>query len=245
VKNAPGNRLISGCYDGSIKIWDRKNGECIKTINDHTKVVREIFINSNDKLVTNSLDQTIRCFDLNSFDCLWKIDADARSCDLLSNNKLIFCDDHIKIQVWETNTCTCLKTIEYNAWRVKGISDELIATGSFQNEIIIWNIESGTCLKTLQRNSSDGYIAIIQSLESFIKISDEQIASGLDKNTIKIWNINSGQCLKIINTLSICSLKKLSDKKIISCSSDRIQVWDIETGECLKLIETDCYNFDF
>lgn len=108
-------------------------------------------------------------------------------------------------------------------------------------EYTVWNLFN----ETLQGESDDVDGANIQSVKWFIKISDEQIASGIDKNTIKIWNITSGQCLKIINTLSICSLKKLSDKKIISCSSDRIQVWDIETGECLKVIETDCYNFDF
>ena len=144
VKLAPGNRLISGDVNGSIKIWNRESGECIKTISENADIIREILIDSNDKFVTYS-NESIRCFDLNNFNCICKIDAELLCCDLLPNDKLVFCDyQYNKIQIWDMNTCRCLKTIKCDASYLKVISDKLIATSEFFNEISIWNIESET-----------------------------------------------------------------------------------------------------
>jgi WD40 repeat protein len=67
---APGNIIISGCGNGLINIFDLETGECIQTINEHTDLVRNILIVSDNRFVTCSNDKTIKLFDLNNFECI-------------------------------------------------------------------------------------------------------------------------------------------------------------------------------
>jgi len=52
---APGNIIISGCGNGLINIFDLETGECIQTINEHTDLVRNILIVSDNRFVLNYL----------------------------------------------------------------------------------------------------------------------------------------------------------------------------------------------
>jgi WD40 repeat protein len=60
IKNVLDNILISGCFDGSLKVWKIANGECLKTINAHSMKVGKIELISNDQIVTCSNDKTIK-----------------------------------------------------------------------------------------------------------------------------------------------------------------------------------------
>jgi len=63
VKHATNNKIMSGCDEGSIKIWDIETSECLKTINVHSSTISNIVLISNERFVTCSLDSTIKLFD--------------------------------------------------------------------------------------------------------------------------------------------------------------------------------------
>jgi WD40 repeat protein len=55
----------------NVKIWDVSTGECLRTLQGHTKRVRSIKISSNHKiLVSGSFDETIKIWDFNTGECL-------------------------------------------------------------------------------------------------------------------------------------------------------------------------------
>lgn len=92
VKKAPGNIIISGCGNGLINIFDLETGECIQTINEHTDLVRNILIVSDNRFVTCSNDKTIKLFDLNNFECIRTFRRHKNitfSIDKISNDKII------------------------------------------------------------------------------------------------------------------------------------------------------------
>ena len=77
------NRLLSGGYDNSIKVWTSSEEKLIpiKVINEHTGWVRKLIPLSNDSFATYSLDNTVRireiiffifiiCVCINTFDIL-------------------------------------------------------------------------------------------------------------------------------------------------------------------------------
>jgi WD40 repeat protein len=65
---APGGpRLVSGGWDGSIKIWDLVSGECVYTIeNAHKKSVNALIGIDNQRLVSASSDGSIKVWDLST-----------------------------------------------------------------------------------------------------------------------------------------------------------------------------------
>jgi len=63
-------KIISGSYDGEIRIWCLERKRCIQTVNAHSDAIREIQVLS-DKLVAScSIDKTIKIWNLASGRCI-------------------------------------------------------------------------------------------------------------------------------------------------------------------------------
>jgi WD40 repeat protein len=63
-------KIISGSYDGEIRIWCLERKRCIQTVNAHSDAIREIQVLS-DKLVAScSIDKTIKIWDQDAAETL-------------------------------------------------------------------------------------------------------------------------------------------------------------------------------
>ncbi len=232
VKSAPGNIIIKGNLDGSVKI-----GNTI--IDAHTKSVKGILILSKNKFITYSWDKTIKLFDLDTFECIRTLighESYVKAIDKISTDKIVSCSSR-SIKIWNLDDGLCLKAIsDYPTCLnvLKVISETEIACDSGY-DIKILNINSGICLKTLEGHSA--------CIGSIIHLSKEQIASSAENGEIKIWNINNGECLRTFEayTDKACYLVKLTRNSIISFAvvENKIKIWNTDTGNCLKIIQTE------
>jgi F-box/WD-40 domain protein MET30 len=68
-------RMLSGCWDKAIKIWNINTGDCLKTLKGLTNTVSYLKALSEEKIISVSWDQTIkiRCLKTNS--CIQTINA--------------------------------------------------------------------------------------------------------------------------------------------------------------------------
>ena len=53
------DRLFSGSYDGTVKVWDVKTMECLQTLAGHTGPVRTL-VYSGGHMFSGSYDKTVR-----------------------------------------------------------------------------------------------------------------------------------------------------------------------------------------
>lgn len=53
------DRLFSGSYDGTVKVWDVKSMECLQTLAGHTGPVRTL-VYSGGHMFSGSYDKTVR-----------------------------------------------------------------------------------------------------------------------------------------------------------------------------------------
>ena len=60
------NLIISGSTDNTIRIWDIDSGECIKTLEGHTTLVRSVFVKDN-LIISGSTDKSIRITPISLF----------------------------------------------------------------------------------------------------------------------------------------------------------------------------------
>ena len=64
-------RLASGSYDSTIRIWDTASGRCLQTLKGHSDRVQSVaFSPDSQRLVSGSYDDTIRIWDTASGRCL-------------------------------------------------------------------------------------------------------------------------------------------------------------------------------
>ena len=64
-----GERIASASWDKTIKIWDTKTGECIKTFEGHEGPVNCVRQVTNDILVSGSDDKLIKLWDIKTDEC--------------------------------------------------------------------------------------------------------------------------------------------------------------------------------
>ena len=64
-------KIISGSYDNTIKIWDANTGQCLKTLEGHSDdVISVAYSPDGKKIVSGSSDKTIKIWDAKKGECL-------------------------------------------------------------------------------------------------------------------------------------------------------------------------------
>ncbi len=110
-------------------------GECLKIINEHTQPINCINPFSIDSFISCSADQTIKLFDLNTFNCIRTFighEDEVWNAEKISNEKLVSCSFDKTIRIWNLNSAECLKIFkdELEVMCLKVFSKEIIISGS-------------------------------------------------------------------------------------------------------------------
>ena len=75
MQSLPNGDLASCSGDNTIKIWNVKNGICIRTLVGHLDKIKSLQVCRNGSLISCSEDGTIKEWDLNSGECIKTIEA--------------------------------------------------------------------------------------------------------------------------------------------------------------------------
>jgi len=60
--HADGRRLVSGSSDNTVQVWNLDSGECLRTLQGHTKGVDSVALPADGRrAATGSSDTTVRC----------------------------------------------------------------------------------------------------------------------------------------------------------------------------------------
>ncbi|MGD1905814.1 MAG: protein kinase [Leptolyngbyaceae cyanobacterium] len=222
----------------SAETWD-----CINVLKGHTSWVTTVaFSPSNPTLVSGSLDDTIKVWDLRTGNTIFTLTGHRRGINEIvisaKGQVLVSCGDDNTIQVWNLSTGRRLHTLQGHGRGVTSVAighqGWLLVSGSKDRTIKIWKLDKGVLTKTL----SDGNSAI----KCIALTPDEQfiLGGGLD-NKIRQWDIRTGQIVKTfsshLSTVNCISVSK-NGLFFASASKDKtVRLWSIGTGSmihCLK-----------
>ena len=166
------NRVATGSMDSNIKIWriasayepnNRMNrrilerdawaGDCLMTLSGHTDEIIGIELMSNNQIVSNSRDQTLRVWNLVTGECSMQIinvKYDIECMKVMQNNNLVSCGNGDNIDVWDLNRGIWAKSL-VNHIQVEFLdilAGQKIVSLS-QKRAKIWNVNTGDCLKQI------------------------------------------------------------------------------------------------
>jgi WD40 repeat protein len=114
------NRLISGSWDNTIKIWaiSERDITLIKEIRKHTQILRKVIPLSKGRFASCSDDRTVRIWDDNTYECatILKYDDQVISILQLKGKEVLVTASGYKsstsISFWNLNDFTCQETIK-------------------------------------------------------------------------------------------------------------------------------------
>ncbi|KAK3946807.1 hypothetical protein QBC32DRAFT_387713 [Pseudoneurospora amorphoporcata] len=238
-----GQRLASGSWDKTIKIWDPASGSCLQTLEGHSGSVHSVAFSSNgQRLASGSSDKTIKIWDLASESCLQTLEGHSDYVGSIAfspdGQRLASGSWDKTIKIWDPVSGSCLQTLEGHSGSVRSVAfspdGQRLASGSGDKTIKIWNPASGSCLQTLEGHSS-GIRSVAFSPDG------QRLASGSDDGTIKIWDPASGNCLQTLegHSSGVGSVAFSPDgQRLTSGSWDKtIKIWDPASGSCLQTLE--------
>ncbi len=238
-----GKTIVSGSDDNSIKIWDKKTGKLLKSLEGHTSYVNSVAISPDGKtIVSGSMDNSVKIWDKKRGKLLKSLDGHTYSVSsvaISTDGKTIVSgsrDNSVKI--WDKKTGKLLKSLEGHTDPVHSIAispdGKTIVSGSDDGSVKIWDKKRGKLLKILEGHTS--YVSSVA-----ISPDGKTIVSGSYDNSVKIWDKKTGKLLKSLegHTSPVSSIAISPDgKTIVSGSWDNsVKIWDKKIGKLLKSLE--------
>ncbi len=252
--------FITGCYDGSIKIWDIETHHVSKRLKIHNGEILCLlhlkgFNSYNNNIASGGKDCIVRISNMNTGKCYnmlaehtGPVNAIIHILDKFSYYCLVTASSDKNIKFWnlqhQSGYPKCFRTLHGHMDAVTcliNLNKVNFVSGGEDRTVRIWNNYTGECIKVLKIQN-----ASVSSLTSYIKKIDneyfELIVSGSSDGALRNWKKDEKAPLSSIETgkFRLDGVIKIEarDKdekqiRIISCNMYSVRVWDIDTQKML------------
>ncbi|OWB74394.1 hypothetical protein B5S31_g4185 [[Candida] boidinii] len=188
------NLMMTGSYDGTVKIWNCITGDLIRTLEGHTKGVKALVFDE-QKLITGAMDSYIKVWNYRTGQCISTYAGHEES--VLSvdfHDKVIVSGSADKtVKVWHVDTRTCYTLRGHTDW-VTSVKihpqSSTIYSASDDLTVRMWDMKTNKCLAVFGGVENNGHIGQIQSVIP-LTIKDKIITSIDGNDTVTNSNPSS------------------------------------------------------
>jgi WD40 repeat protein/serine/threonine protein kinase len=237
-----GQRIATGSWDKTAKVWDAASGRELVTLKGHTDRIDSVaFSPDGQRIVTGSWDNTAKLWDSASGKELlvlkghtdW-IHSVAYSMD---GQRIVTGGDDMTAKVWDAASGRELLTLKGHGGPIDSVAfswdGQQIVTGSWDHTAKVWDAVSGRELVSLKGNS------LIYSVA--ISPDGQRIVTGGWDHTAHVWDVAGGRELLALKRHSgpINSVAFSRDgQRIVTGSADNAaKVWDAADGRELFMFK--------
>ncbi len=190
--NPAGDRIITGSFDRTFRLWDFINLMELSKFDGHSKSVLSVAFHPSENLIASgSLDETIRLWDVTSRRVIHTFkghSGNIYSLDFSPDGKfLISASRDLTIKLWDVEEKKLVRTFEGHTAAVfyalfSPTGDHLLS-GSVDQTVKLWETYTGNCIHTFT-----GHEGAVSSVK-FLPDGKSFITGSYDK-TAKLWQIS-------------------------------------------------------
>lgn len=253
-----GKTLVTGNFNGTVKLWDMASGRVLQTLDGHTNLVYKGVLSPDEKVIAScSLDHKIKLWDVATGRELRTLTGhtdgvkavafspDGKLLASVSNDGTLRLWDVLSGLERRSFVHTRSTEVDSSVYAAVFISHgKIIATANGDGTISYWEVDSGKELRVLK-----GHTNLVFCLA--LSADGRSLASGSYDHTVKLWDVATG---KEIRTFAEKKITEVSEQvRAISLSSDgkwlassevgftssgnqfqyvykRVKLWNVKTG---------------
>lgn len=243
--------VLTGGWDGEVRLWDIISGRLIRCYPDHLNAVNCVCLSEDLVYVlSGSDDNKLILWDFASGDILMSFNFHTGSVYgviISPDNQYIFsCSSDMSIYCVDIDEDKIISRFYGHRKRVTCIAlspdNKNLLSGSDDHTLMWWDVNTGKCLRVLEGHKDTVWSLSISSDGRYA------LSTSSDK-TIRLWDLHKGTCNKVLHghdgkvwSVAISP----NNQYALSGSSDKhVRLWDLEKGSCIAILaghENDIYN---
>jgi len=232
-------KVVSGGYDKTIKIWEVHSGRAIRTIRAASSVLSVAFSPCGRYILCASNDKLIKLWDADTGEEIREFQGHSYtvSCAVFTpdGRQIISGSDDNTVKIWDAASGREIKTLEHqNSVKSVAVSSDgkLLVTNSIgrrSGNIKLWDISTGNEIRSF--SYSHDYISVAISPDS------KYISVGSHSRDVSIWEPDTGREIKIPEVSDEVSAVAFShDSKFLLIASidGYLTLWDLYKNEIVR-----------
>ena len=236
-----GSTVVSGSFDGTLKLWDARSGRLLRTLEGHSLTVSSVaFSPDGSTVVSGSEDRTLKLWDVRSGRLLRTLEGHSGAVDSVAfspDGSMVVSGSYEELEVWDVESGHLLRTLKGHSSWVNSVAfspdGSTVVSGSEDRTLKLWDVGSGFPLRTLEGHSGAVYsVAFSQD--------GSTVVSGSGDETLKLWDARSGGPSALeghsdgVNSVAFSP----DGSTVVSGSDDKtLKLWDAGSGRLLRALE--------
>ena len=251
--SSDGNVLASGSQDKTVKLWNLRTRQLLRTFDKHQSMVFAVdFSPDNTSIASGSDEGTIYIWDVGSGIIRRRIDTGDRvyKLDFSPDGRFLAAALGDKTsKVWDTQTGQLKLLLKGHTDYVYAVSfspdGRYLATASRDNEIKIWDAKNGRLLNTMLSARASMPIGAFWSLA--FSPDGKVLVSGGQNELLRLWNFRSGSLIRSIvgnsDYVGSIAIAPSGEVMVTGEGNGIIGLWDLSTGKLIQIVnDADSYS---
>ena len=240
VFSSDGNKILSGGYDGVLRLWDISTGESRQLYKSDSNI-NSVALSKDGSQALICSNAILSLLGTASDACIQKLDENPNWFDVPT--QFCFTPDgeavsaELSLKVWNLTNGNCIQTMHGHTFSLNNLmylpNSQKILCGGNDFYLRLWDLSSGIC-------SNIGFGEIVDSGGSIKAFSKD----GRFTCYVEIWNptiflidTTTGEHIRSFEGHSkwINSIAFSTDgnKLLSSSGDDSLRLWDVMTGDCI------------
>jgi len=230
------DRLLSGGYDATMKLWSLSHERCEATLRGHDGWVRSLqVLRGSDTVVSGGSDSLLKFWNLSSLQCMRSIgppNQDQRhstNCLAAVNDGTTLLSGHYNIRTllrWDLESGSCIDHFtghDDDVYTVHSGNESLVVSGSKDRTVRVWDtrVPSGKCVAVHRGHSG----AVLD-----VKLRGNRVVSSSMDKTVRMWDLRvvSSPLVTLEGHSAEVHCVDFRDRMVVSGSRDTsLKVWSV------------------